>query len=582
MKTKFGIMAASLLAFAGMANAQLENLQFTEVLYDSVSSNEAKFEWVEVRNTGGTDIDLDGYTFRDFGNSAPPNIPANIINVANGGDSTNTVIPAGANNVAVLYNGFRFDYNDDRFRAGWGLPSSVPVIAVDFFPSLNNSGDAQQIGLWETVADYEADTTLNDDESRQIITGFANAALHLDWRSTTPTPGFPSASGASITWTGNGDINAGANWVASVDGVNSATTAVDTFTGNAVRRNGEDFASPNSVPAGTPAPGLLITEIMVDPGEGPGQSGGAGNADFEWIEILNNTGATIDFSTTNYVFDDNDDDDLTAANITSGSVAQGATAVLFDSGTVTAADMVTIWGGSESQYIPVSDWTSMTNGGGDTIGLWSSLADYQNEAVNGQGRTTANAQSALTYGDDDGAWPDNGGGSSLYLTDLSAAAANDTAAAVAGDFNGDSVVDAEDYNIWRDNLDSTDAGILSGNGDETGSSAGVVDEADYALWVSQFGMSGITPADGTLWLRSSDNFDVPPTPGAPFLANALLSGDLGVIDYEGGDVGSPGFFAVAGAGSLNGGANVPEPTSIVLGMLGGCFLLGARRKVAKA
>ncbi|QDT70075.1 hypothetical protein MalM25_30200 [Planctomycetes bacterium MalM25] len=57
-----------------------------------------------------------------------------------------------------------------------------------------------------------------------------------------------------------------------------------------------------------------------------------------------------------------------------------------------------------------------------------------------------------------------------------------------GDFNADGSVDAADYTVWRDNLNSGFG--LNGNGDESGGSAGVVDGADYALWQSQYGGSG--------------------------------------------------------------------------------------------
>ena len=53
-----------------------------------------------------------------------------------------------------------------------------------------------------------------------------------------------------------------------------------------------------------------------------------------------------------------------------------------------------------------------------------------------------------------------------------------------GDFNGDGVVDAADYTVWRDNVGAEGLAAFSsgdGNGD------GVVDEADYAVWVSHFG-----------------------------------------------------------------------------------------------
>ncbi|TWT86618.1 Autotransporter-associated beta strand repeat protein [Pseudobythopirellula maris] len=55
-----------------------------------------------------------------------------------------------------------------------------------------------------------------------------------------------------------------------------------------------------------------------------------------------------------------------------------------------------------------------------------------------------------------------------------------------GDYNGNGIVDAADFTVWRDNLGG-DNNALMGKGDETGLSAGVVDMADYDLWVSQFG-----------------------------------------------------------------------------------------------
>jgi hypothetical protein len=85
-----------------------------------------------------------------------------------------------------------------------------------------------------------------------------------------------------------------------------------------------------------------------------------------------------------------------------------------------------------------------------------------------------------------------------------------------GDFNGDDVVDAADYTVWRDNLDTTFD--LSGNGDEMGGSAGIVDSADYSLWKTHFGE---TPDAGS----GSATAAVVPEPAAGILlfAAALLS-----------------------------------------------------------
>jgi hypothetical protein len=50
-----------------------------------------------------------------------------------------------------------------------------------------------------------------------------------------------------------------------------------------------------------------------------------------------------------------------------------------------------------------------------------------------------------------------------------------------GDYNGDGVVDANDYTLWRDKLGSTSDLRADGNGD------GMIDDADYGVWQSSFG-----------------------------------------------------------------------------------------------
>ncbi|WP_442481688.1 BNR-4 repeat-containing protein [Aeoliella sp. SH292] len=57
---------------------------------------------------------------------------------------------------------------------------------------------------------------------------------------------------------------------------------------------------------------------------------------------------------------------------------------------------------------------------------------------------------------------------------------------VPGDFNGDGAVDLADYSVWRDQLGSSEDGVvvLSGNGN-----GGVVDASDYLVWKSNFGFS---------------------------------------------------------------------------------------------
>lgn len=55
--------------------------------------------------------------------------------------------------------------------------------------------------------------------------------------------------------------------------------------------------------------------------------------------------------------------------------------------------------------------------------------------------------------------------------------------AVAGDYNGNGVVDAADYTKWRDTLN---ANVTPGSGAD-GSGNGIVDQADYTFWKTRFG-----------------------------------------------------------------------------------------------
>jgi hypothetical protein len=62
-----------------------------------------------------------------------------------------------------------------------------------------------------------------------------------------------------------------------------------------------------------------------------------------------------------------------------------------------------------------------------------------------------------------------------------------------GDFNGDDVVDAADYVVWRKNLGAADESSLSGNGDGLNG----VDAGDFDLWRSNFGNTPSGAGAGT-------------------------------------------------------------------------------------
>ena len=67
------------------------------------------------------------------------------------------------------------------------------------------------------------------------------------------------------------------------------------------------------------------------------------------------------------------------------------------------------------------------------------------------------------------------------------------------DYNGNGVVDAADYVVWRKTLGSTTN--LLANGDDTGPSAGIIDQADYAVWRTNFGNTAAAAGSGSAQSR---------------------------------------------------------------------------------
>jgi hypothetical protein len=100
------------------------------------------------------------------------------------------------------------------------------------------------------------------------------------------------------------------------------------------------------------------------------------------------------------------------------------------------------------------------------------------------------------------------------------------------DYNGNGVVDAADYTIWRDNLGDTGATQAQGDGDGDGN----ITQADYDLWKSQFGLTGVA-APETTFRTGSVVFDATLGSGGGALAMAVPEP-------------SAGLLLIAGVGSL--------------------------------
>jgi Lamin Tail Domain len=524
---------------AAIASSSVAQVIITEIMVDTLS-DEAAWEWIEIRNISGSTVDFDGWVFDDDDDN--DFFAANVSNV-NG----NTQVPAGA--VAVLYNGLRLNNDPARFTNAWGSGISlIPFMpnstgGSQNFVALGNDGDA--FGLWSSHENYLLDSIPL--ENRPPARSFANAVVSVDF---SPLNGYPLVeSGSSLAWSGEGSAADPLNWVSSFPGERNAVVSVPTLMQSQTAINNTlDVGSPGiAAPASGVIPSkLLITEIMYDPRSIQGVNN---EAPFEWIEIYNNTGAPIDFTNTPYVIDDLQDAQILEANINSGGIGQGETAVLFNVNNtlpLTQTDMHAIWGNTIN-FIPVSRMTNLGNEA-DTIAIWSSQAAYDADAIESTStprRTTDSAITVLSY-DELAGWENSGnGGGSIDLTDLSLSSTDPANWAISeagvntafnaapllmlqddhvggdigspgtvfliGDYNGDGFVNAADYTVWRNNLNSE---VTLLNEDPT-ATPGVVTIEDYLVWKANYGQPA---GSGSAALTDASV----PEPGSVFLWAAAV------------------------------------------------------------
>ena len=143
---------------------------------------------------------------------------------------------------------------------------------------------------------------------------------------------------------------------------------------------------------------LIISEIMYNPS--------SLDQSWEWIEGYNNGNETVNLR--GFALDDLVGAFLSSANITSGTIDPGNSAILYDGDDLTASQFEAAWG-SGLNLIAVTNWSALNNTG-DQIGIWNFL-DYDN-------RNFSQALEQVTF-DGSAPFPVDDGNGSIYLTDLS-------------------------------------------------------------------------------------------------------------------------------------------------------------------
>ncbi len=241
------------------------DIVITEIMYNP-RTPDATGEYVEIYNAGPVAVDLSGWSLEDLE------------------DENGSAFPQGfvlrPGEVAVLIPGVSETAAED-FRAAWGVPAGVQIVAMEEFGSrANSAGPTNEIlaivdaaGVPVDVANYEVPEL--DAEAR-------------------PTSDWPFTDGNSSIFLLAGRLSRpandiGSNWAKSIAGLNGAVLSHGGVEVESSPFSGRDEGSPGVLPPAAferPTGEVIITELMHTPR----------GAHMEYAEILNVSGRAVDIS----------------------------------------------------------------------------------------------------------------------------------------------------------------------------------------------------------------------------------------------------------------------------------------------
>ena len=260
------LIMVSMVVLLFITNAAQAAIIISEIMYNP-SSTEDDWEWIELYNSGSSEIDLTGYVIDDDDGTAYTSA-----NIANGS------ILAGE--TAVLFNAD--DLTAADFEAAWRI--GINLINVTNWGSmqLNNTGD--KVSLWDSFASYKDDDTTHN-----------NAIDTVAYDDSSP---WPANDGSSSIYLNdlNADNNDGSNWALSQVDVSTPTgTAYQSSeTGG---NSGSDIGSPGG------SSSVTITVTLEHDFDGGMASPGTPNVPFLQLGVQTDSG-TANITSVSAVFTD--------------------------------------------------------------------------------------------------------------------------------------------------------------------------------------------------------------------------------------------------------------------------------------